>query len=79
MAKIILQINYVKISNYEFDQIKDQFFNIKKCVEEIVLSLDILHRKDLFREEASYLNLFSDIFTHSCYFDDEIKIIFLQR
>lgn len=79
MAKIILQINYIKIFNIEIRSIEKDRLDVRTCVDEILKSIEILHRGDMYIEEACYLNLFSDIFSDSPYFEDEVKIMFLQK
>ena len=77
--KIVLQINLVKLSNYDFDIDKTDSDLLRTCLEEVLSSLEVLHKKELFREEAIYLNLFSDFLNNCQIIEDSIKIVFLQR
>ena len=72
-------MNLVKLSNCDFEIDKTDPAVLRTCLEDVLSSLEVLHKKELFREEAIYLNLFSDILNNCQIVDDDIKILFLQR
>jgi hypothetical protein len=82
-VKIVLQSSLIKLSHYEnYSENEDELgcsSIIAEIIEEVIKSMEYLRKNGLYKEEASYLNLFVDVLKSVHFAGDEMKIQFIQR